>query len=369
MNPVKPIIKPFVFLSNIFLFVFTVSSSLAKDTVKVKEFNVAYFILNDNDPVSNQKGYENRNRDDHGLTFNYSILSHLKLEIGKNLLSQVQYQYYKGLYTRGFGTTTAIKKGDYDYDYFSYILEKHPDWQNIYLYDQTALTKSFHGLELNNRYKNFIFNTAIRAIELDGRINQSGTQIQAGFHKLLNARNFYHKSFTDSSVLLGNKVNYLSLLASIGYFKTLFNNNLYTLNSSICSGIWYNSISNYGIAQFNPFAEVALDFQYGKMINHQIRRFHFNYLLRVDPNERLPHFSDQGSRGFHGISVQLNVPGLASTKIETLKKYYFIYQISLINIYQPIAVQKDRMTNYIAPSNDKQLITGFCNLAIKMCFK
>jgi len=167
----------------------------ASDSTFYNSVNIGYYMLNDNDPISNQKGYDARNRDDHGLTFLLQFNAEAKLSLMKNTQTTIRYENYCGLFTKGFGTLTKLPKNDADYEYFSYILKEHPDWDNILLYDQVAATKNVNTLYLSNQTKNIVYGIGLRQINLESGYNQRGTRIQHEFHKTLKVRNFYHKSF------------------------------------------------------------------------------------------------------------------------------------------------------------------------------
>ena len=85
-------------------------SHATNDSTQYKSFTVGYYMLNDNDPISNQKGYDARNRDDHGLTFLLQMNAEAKLSLMKNTQTTIRFESYCGLFTKGFGTLTKLPK-------------------------------------------------------------------------------------------------------------------------------------------------------------------------------------------------------------------------------------------------------------------
>ena len=198
------------------------------DSTKLKSISIGYYMLNDDSPFTNQQSYSKRNNDDHGLTLLNQTSVIAKLRIIKSAETCIQYNNYFGLFTRDIGTIYIMKKVNPDYDYFSYILKKHPDWDNVLLYNQVAITKSENEVFITNKTKNFNYGLAFKNTKIDSDENQQGTSIQHWFHKTLRVRNFYHKPFIDSSIFKGTEFNYFSYSLFAGFNKTFkFKKNIF----------------------------------------------------------------------------------------------------------------------------------------------
>lgn len=341
----------------------------ANDSTFYNSINVGYYMLNDNDPISNQKGYDARNRDDHGLTFLLQFNAEAKLNLMKNTQTTIRYENYCGLFTKGFGTLTKLPKNDGDYEYFSYILKEHPDWDNILLYDQVAVTKNVNTLYLSNQTKNIVYGIGMRQINLESGYNQRGTRIQHEFHKTLKVRNFYHKSFLDSSVFKGVEHSYFAASVYGGYFKRFDIKPKFALSIAPTAGFWYNVTNDYTLKSFSPFAKINVAAALGKTIFSDIKRFNVGYQLYVEPNERLQLYSDQGTQGNNSISLDVNFGGKKAATLEQCTKWFMLYKLNVFSMHMPFGKKADTIMDYKANGSDKGNLLGFVNFSVVMMMR
>ena len=87
---------------------FCLAATDSSSVKTLKSIAIGYYMLNDNDPISNQKSYNSRNRDDHGLTFLYQFRVEARLELFKKAETTIRFENYLGLFTRDIGTISKI---------------------------------------------------------------------------------------------------------------------------------------------------------------------------------------------------------------------------------------------------------------------
>jgi hypothetical protein len=341
----------------------------ASDSTFYNSVNIGYYMLNDNDPISNQKGYDARNRDDHGLTFLLQFNAEAKLNLMKNTQTTIRYENYCGLFTKGFGTLTKLPKNDADYEYFSYILKEHPDWDNILLYDQVAVTKNVNTLYLSNQTKNIVYGIGLRQINLESGYNQRGARIQHEFHKTLKVRNFYHKSFLDSSVFKGVEHSYFATSVYVGYFKRFDIKPKFALTLAPTAGFWYNLTNDYTLKSFSPFAKINVAAALGKTIFNDVKKFNVGYQFYMEPNERLQMYSDQGAQGNNSISLDVNFGGKKAATLEQCTKWFMLYKLNVFSMHMPFGKKDDPIMSYKANGSDKGNLLGFVNFSVVMVLR
>ncbi len=341
----------------------------ASDSCGVRSISVGYYMLNDNDPVSNQKGYDARNRDDHGLTFLYRLHAEAELQLFKNTKTTIRFENYCGLFTRDMSTISTIKSDDPDYSYFSYILAKHPDWDNVLLYNQSAITKNMNSLSFSNNMKNIIYGVSFKLTKIDSDDEQRGTNIQHWFHKSLKVRNFYHKPFSDSTIFKGAQFSYFSASLFGGYNKLFDISPKFSFSIAPQLGLWYNFTNKYTIVPFSPYAKLNASFNFGRTIYSSTKRFGLTYDLYYEPNERLQLFSDPGTQGNHSIGLSFNFAGKKKSKIEECKTWFMMYKLSAFSYHMPIGLKKDNILNYTSQGNDKRTLMGLINLTAVLVLK
>lgn len=339
------------------------------DSTFYNSVSVGYYMLNDNDPISNQKGYDARNRDDHGLTFLLQFHAEAKLSLMKNTQTTIRYENYCGLYTKGLGTLTKLPKTDVDYEYFSYILQEHPDWDNILLYDQVAVTKNVNTFYLSNQTKSIVYGLALRQINIDSDYNQRGADIQQEFHKALKVRNFYHKSFLDSSVFKGVEHSYFATSIYGGHFKRFNIKPKLALSISPIIGFWYNLTNEYSLKSFSPFIKFAASAELGKTIFKDVKRFNLGYQFYTEPNERLQLYSDLGSQGNNSVSVEVNFGGKKGEKLAQCTKWFMLYKLNVFSMHMPFGMKADPIMDYKANGSDKGNLLGFINFSVLMVLR
>jgi len=339
------------------------------DSTKLKSISIGYYMLNDDNPFTNQKSYNKRNNDDHGLTLLNQTSVIAKLRIIKSAETSIQYNNYFGLFTRDIGTIYIMKKVNPDYDYFSYILKKHPDWDNVLLYNQVAITKNVNEVFITNKTKNFNYGLAFKNTKIDSDENQQGTSIQHWFHKTLRVRNFYHKPFIDSSIFKGTEFNYFSYSLFAGFNKTfIFKKNI-SLEINPIIGFWHNLTSRYTIVPFSPYGMLNVSLRTGKMLTETVNRVELKYNVYLEPYERLQLFSDPGTIGWQALMLNINFLGCKKVKMESLKKYYFLYSVNVASYFSPLGRNNDNIIKYRPSNNDKRSLTGLFNLKAAVMFK
>jgi len=339
------------------------------DSTFYNSINLGYYILNDNDPISNQKSYDERKIDDHGLTLFLQLHVEAKLNLLKQTQTTIRFENSCGLYTKGLGSITKLPKTDGDYNYFSYILEDHPDWDNILLYDQVAITKNVNTIYLSNQIKNIIYGLGLRQVNIDSDLNQRGTRIQHEFHKTLNARNFYHKSFLDSSVFKGASINYMAASLFGGYYKRLNIKPKFELTVSPLVGFWYNNTNGYTLNSFSPYIKLNVNAGLGKTIFADVKRFQLGYQFYFEPKERLQLYSDLGSQGNNFVSFDVNFGGKKAERLAQCKKWLMLYKLNMFSMHMPFGKIDDTIMNYKGSSTDKGNLLGFVNFSVVMVMR
>lgn len=356
---------------KIILFCFSLVqiAALANDSTFYKSVNMGYYILNDNDPISNQKSYDERKIDDHGLTLFLQMHVEAKFNIFKQTQTTLRFENSCGLYTKGFGSLTKLPKTDADYDYFSYILKDHPDWDNILLYDQVAITKNVNTIYLSNQTKNIIYGLGLRQVNIDGDLNQRGTLLQHEFHKTLNARNFYHKSFLDSSVFKGASINYMAASLFGGYYRRFDIKPKFQLAVAPLVGFWYNSTNDYTINSFSPYLKLNVNAGLGKTIFDDVKRFQVGYQFYFEPNERMQMYSDLGTLGNNALMLDINLGGKKAATLEQCTKWFMLYKLNVFSMHLPFGKIDDTIMNYKTNGTDKGNLLGFVNFSVVMVLR
>lgn len=321
-------------------------------------------MMNDDNPFSNLGDYENRKTDDHGLTLMAGFYTQFDFNFNKKIRTRIFTKHSTALYTKGFGTLSIIKPENPDYEYFKYILAKHPDWDNILLYNQIAITKNTNSLNFLNSYFNILFGAGIEFNEIGMDDKQLGAAIQQTFHKTLKVRNYYHKPFTDSSSFK-NSFNYTSFLFHGGtYFNKEYSRfNLYT---ELFGSIKYNSVSHSIIKKIMPSINWNSTINFGKKISYALRRFELNNILFYNPNEILQYASDPGTKGYNVCKINIVFTGKPLNKINN---WVMIYKINPFEIAMPFGRKDDLVFNYQPVNGKLNLLTGYMNVSAGVLFK
>ena len=122
----------------------------------LQSLSIGFFGFNDNNPIDGAlSGFEDRRRDDHGLTLLAGYHIGAELILFKEIKSSIRFTNQSALYSRGLGTTTTLQKGDPLYGEYEYLLEKHPDWTGLHVNDQVSFKLS-GGLQ--DSYAQSVFN-------------------------------------------------------------------------------------------------------------------------------------------------------------------------------------------------------------------
>jgi hypothetical protein len=356
-------------ICSLFFLLFSIKVKASGDSTQYQSLNIGYYMLNDNDPISNQKGYDARNRDDHGLTFMLQFHAEAELHLIKNTKTKLRYENYCGLFTKGFGTLTKLPQSDTDYEYFSYILKEHPDWDNILLYDQVAVTKNVNTFYISNQNKNLVYGLGVRQVNIDTDLNQKGTRIQHEFHKTLKVRNFYHKSFLDSSVFKGTSLNYMALSLYGGYYKSIAIKPKFQLTLAPTLGFWYNATNAYTLNSFSPFIKINLNAGLGKTLFADIKRLNVGYQFYMEPMERLQMYSDPGTQGNNALLLDINFAGKKAAQLEQCTQWLMLYKLNLFSMHMPFGKINDTIMNYSATGSDKGNLLGFVNFSVVMVLR
>jgi hypothetical protein len=334
---------------------FAVASS---DSSLLKKVSFGYSMHNDDNFISNQKDYSNRNRDDHGLTFQYGFSLGVNLEIFKNSNTDLNFRNNNSLYTKGLGTNSIITNTHPNYADYEYLKDKHPDLDEIFVLNQIAYSKSLNQLDLINRYKHLRLGVSLKYTTISSRENQFMTNAQRKFHKFTKARNYTHEAFTDSSIFGSQKFHYFSIASIIGYEANWVDNDFMLVRNRIDFLFWFNSTNSYSISAVSPRFHSELLFGFGKPSSANHRLFELTGSVQFEPLEIIQEFSDPGSNGFihMGFNFLLKKP-----KNDNPTLYAILTPYSL---YIPFMKEFDVTLNYVAPKKDKRIVEGFANLKI-----
>jgi len=330
-----------------------------------QSMSIGFFGFNDNNPIDGAiSGFEDRRRDDHGLTMLIGYSLKAKLKLFQNTLTIIQFTDQSALYTKGYGTTTTLQADNPLYDDYKYLLKKHPDWAGLYVNDQVSYEKNTKEILINQIYKNLQLGLGIRYSTINSGVDQNMADFQRFFHKITKSRNYYHVPFIDSSIFRGKKITYFSIAPSIFYERILMLKNQWQINSGIGGKLWYNTTSEYGIPEFSPELNVNASVGYGKSFGPNQRKWMLRYAMTYEPKEIVQRYSDPGTEGFQYLGLEFNF----RSKKAAEKPFYLHYTLRPYAIYLPIGLANDETIGYVPPSNDLRFIEGILNFSIALRF-
>lgn len=334
----------------------------------LKNVSIGYMMQNDDTPISNLRNYETRKRDDYGMTLFFNIFAAAKLKLFKKCETEIKLDLYSILYTRGLGTTSVISKSNPDFNYYSYLLKKHPDWNDIYVYNQVSVSKTVRQLSFRNKYKNIGIGLDFKNTLIDSDKDQFIIDVQRTWHRFVNTKNYYHKPFTDSSIFKGKSISYFSINPNISFLKNLIYSRKSYINLYAEAGAWINSLNQYKIALVSPYIKSSYAFGLKTLI-HKINRLNISYEIYFEPLENFQLYSDPGTNGYQKFSVEINMLGKKAGKMKANKKYCMLYTFSPYTVYSPIGRKEDYWLSYSPPKNDLRLNESFFNFSASMLLK
>lgn len=330
----------------------------------VQYFGIETVMYNDDNPISNQKPYENRRRDDHGITLSYGYSISSRLKFSENLTGEIKLNRISSLYTKGLNSTTDIDENSPYFDNYAYLAKKHPDWGAIHVNNQIAYSKQINEIELNiTLNQKYLFGLQLRSNLIASGEEQKAIDFQRTFHQRLKARNYFHVPFTDSSLFGGENIRYSSVNPSIGFLHLHEWEGSFSISAIGQVGCWINFSAPAFIKPLMPNAQLNIGLHKAIKDSKQ-DRFSFKYSVYINPNEIVQLYANPGSSGYHFCGFNYHLTNIKKTK----KNFYYDLSIRPYSIYIPFGKKEDNTFSYKAPENDLRWIEGFFNLSFRMVF-
>ncbi len=357
----------FRFVMKNILLIFTLlllNVSYGQNDSLIRSAWFGYFMLNDDNPISNQKDYEDRRRDDHGLTMSIGLEMGMELQFSENWTSEFSFVIANSLYTKGLGTTTTLMEEDPYYDDYSYLLEKHKDWTNPHVNDQIAYSRNIEELEWLNCWKErFLGGLGLRHSKIDVDEDQFMTDVQRNFHRILNARNYFHVPFVGESSFGENDISFYSWAPLLGAKAEWELSEKIRFNGWIKTGAWFNYVGHQDIPEISPFGDARLNF-YMPIKEEDVARLELYYQMHYEPEEIVQMYSNPGTNGYQNIGINYNFSNVRKTE----KSYYFIISVSPYEVYLPLGKKTDVTFDYVPPEDDLKFVEGFFNSSVIFVF-
>lgn len=327
--------------------------------------NIGYFMLNDDNPISNQKDYEERKRDDYGLTMSVGFDLGLTIQVFENIESEISFVNANSLYTKGLNTITTLFEDDPYYDEYSYLLDKHKDWQYPHVNNQIAYSKKIYELEIQNSYKErYLFGLGFRHSTIYVEEEQFMTNLQRSFHRILNARNYFHVPFVGQSVFGDCDIKFFSWSPFIGAREELKIHEKLFLQGAIKTGAWFNYVVEDEIPEFSPYGNAALNLFIPVEEYEEVARLELYYLIHYEPQEIIQMYSNPGTNGYQNIGLNFNFTNVRKTQ----KSFYFIISVAPYEVYLPLGKKTDVTFDYEPPEDDLKFVEGFFNSSVTFVF-
>ena len=340
-------------------------STQANNDSLLKSIQVGYFTFNDNNPIDNaQNSYEDRKRDDHGLTYLLGYYVEARFNFFKKSVTSIGFTDHSALYTKGLGTTTTLTEDNKNYEDYKYLLDKHPDWSALHVNNQISYSKNVKEFSFINHYKNISIGGLIRYSSIYSGEDQKMADVQRKVHKLIKSRNYYHVPFADSTIFKGKNISYFSFAPTFNRTKKLVETNKISVFGGVGGSIWFNTLTNYKIPSVSPVVNANLKLGYGKSFANRERKLNLNYVLHYEPNEVVQNFADPGTNGSHFIGVTVNFASKKSNE----KSHYLLYTLTPYSLHIPIGQQDDVIANYQPREGNLRMIESFLNLTVLLKF-
>ena len=330
-------------------------------------------MKNDDSPLTNLVDYKYRHIDDHGLTFLFNPSVELDFKLLKGSETVVKYNFFAGLYARDLGITTALLPGDPSYGFYHYLLDKHPDWHNILVYDELSVSKYVHQIDLLEKFQRWDVGLSIKATSIDAGANQTMEGVQKWYHRLINTKAYYAlPSYVDSNLYKGKNFAYYSISPYMAYHMPCLTNSHLSLLGEVAMGCWLNSSTLYGTSALSPFVKLQTELNFGKLLNEgtvarqQRRRFQAVWSCYYEPNELLPQYSDPGTKGYDYFGFNVEYYARKMGNASSPKKWVVVYNITPYGLFLPMLPGKDPIINYVPPHGDLRFIQDFLGVKVKL---